>query len=311
MLAHYLPRFYLAGFTSDRVANGYEPFVHFYDLEQSRWRRRAPIKLARIPDYYAVNLDTGKLDQTIEAKLSALEGSMATILRQKLLLQQPLTLPERVRVAEFIATLFVRVPVQQALVEDQLRQIGEEQARQFYLWVSGDPSRLEQVKQHLKDTGVELSPDFGVEDLNPDAYAIEPARNATILNSFSELQTTVPHLAALGWGVSFAPEGCSFLTSDAPVLLHAHRDESDCRPFAFTDDDIEITCPLTSSVALFARANIPHLEYTEVKPSTVEQINLRTASRAETMIIASSESPTGFDNVLRMLGRDVALRDGD
>jgi len=307
MLAHYLPRFYLAGFTSAEVPVGQEPFVFFYDLAEGRWRRRSPANLARIPDYYAIEDSTGRRHQDIEAAFAVVEDRMADLLRRKIVLREELSVTDRVRIAEFVALLFLRVPVQQAIIADQLQRIGEENARRLYHFVREEPARLDEIKREIqRTTGVEITPDFSVDDLDPDQYTVEPTRNAVIVQGFRLLDTLVPHLAAMGWGISFAPKGSSFVTSDAPVFLHADRSTSDSRPVAFTDEDVQITCALSSSLALYATPKIERLEYKEVTASAVEQINIRTAARAETIIIANSEKPSGYPGLLQVLGRSTS-----
>lgn len=304
MLAHYLPRSYLSGFCSLEIPDRQEPFVYFYDLAQTRWRRRSPYNLARIPDYYAIEDHTGHRHQDVEQAFSVVEGRMSRLLREKLNARQELDLVERLHVAEFVATLFLRVPVQQAVVAEQLARIGEDKARRLYRYVREDPTRLDEIKEQIRrETGVEISADFGVDDLDPDEYTIEPSRNAVVIQGFRLLDEVVPSIASMGWGLSIAPEGHSFITSDAPVFLHADGDPGDQRPVSMMDADVQLSCPLTSSVALYASFNLAELEYREVAQNTVEQLNIRTAARAETMLIANTEQPTGIDKIMEMLGR--------
>jgi hypothetical protein len=268
--AHYLPSSYLGGFTSADVPEGQDEFVHYYDLSQGRWRRRAPKNLARLPDYYALEDASGVKHQDIEAAFSKLEQIMVEHMLPKLRSGEPLTSRDRVHIAEFVGSLFLRVPVQQEHIASQIAAIGEHYARTLYDAVRDDPGRLELMRAEIKrDTGVALSEDFSVDDLNPDEYIIEPDRNTVLITGFRALDGIVPALAAMGWAVASPAEGGAFVTSDAPVFLHSPRPPDDVYGTGFAQADVQVSCPLAGDIALVASWHHSELEYVPFREQSV------------------------------------------
>lgn len=72
---HYLPRFYLAGFSS-----GGGVWVH--DAERGVYERRNPKNLATRKHYYSVETETGEMDLTVEHVLGMVENGTAQIIRK-------------------------------------------------------------------------------------------------------------------------------------------------------------------------------------------------------------------------------------
>jgi hypothetical protein len=81
MKGHFLPICYLKGFLDvASTKGGQEPYLWVRDRDAKRlWRKRAPHKVARRPDYYAVTRSDGRKDYTREDALAQLESNVAPV----------------------------------------------------------------------------------------------------------------------------------------------------------------------------------------------------------------------------------------
>lgn len=309
MQAHYVPKFYLRGFTDPTTPARQEPYVHVYDVAQGRWRRRAPANLACIPDYYAATLPDGSMDQTLEAALARLEGEMADLLRRLVVGRIQLTAKERVRVAEFVAALMLRVPVAQDAIAAQIASEGRQQLEALHAAVQAEPALLDTLRRAVERSrrASDAAPapsdvPFDPADLNPDDYEVEARRNAVLLRAFQSLEYLVPHVAAMGWGLLRAPTDQTFLTSDAPVYLWCPRGDASNTLADIARPDAQLTLPLTRELALYAAWDVPELSDRMTTAATVEQINIRSAAGA-TALFASRLEPVGMDRIVAARGR--------
>ena len=140
MRHHYIPKFYLKGFTDPDVPPRYEPFLHVYELAAGVWSRRAPVKLANEPDYYAIETAGGAKHQDIEKALSGLEGRVAELMRGPIARREPLSLQQRVQLAEFVGAMLVRVPGNQQAAAARIAEEGQQALADLYAAVQADPA---------------------------------------------------------------------------------------------------------------------------------------------------------------------------
>jgi hypothetical protein len=79
---HYVSRCYLNGFTAPTDARTPTAFIHVADLDAGTVRRRAPRKVARQVDYFAIPLEDGGTDYSIERHWGTVESGAAPVLKQ-------------------------------------------------------------------------------------------------------------------------------------------------------------------------------------------------------------------------------------
>lgn len=297
MKAHYIPRFYLAGFVDPKCPKGHEPFLHVFEFAIGEWHRAAPKKVAVRLDYYALTLDTGEKHEDLEEALSKLESVTATLLRGKIAKREVLEDVERVHLAEFIATMLVRVPRTRDATAARMKREAGTLAAELHGAVLGDPALLERMKAEMAAEGRPLDPAFSVEDLNPDDYEIEASDGAVMVRTFMGLDVMIPHIAAMGWRVMRAPIDANFVTSDFPVYIRVPGGAAAGDIRDMLRDDVELTVPLTRDLALFASRSLSGLEYSDTTDTTVEQLNIRSTAHAET-VYASGTAPSGIEKIL-------------
>jgi hypothetical protein len=81
-LHHYIPQFYLRGFTDPSVTGGKTPWLWVRHKESSSVVRKAPKNLAAEIGYYAMEMANGLEYATVENKLAAMESRAAFALRK-------------------------------------------------------------------------------------------------------------------------------------------------------------------------------------------------------------------------------------
>jgi hypothetical protein len=104
---HYVPTFYLAGFTGDETGDG---AFYVIDLQKKTQRRSTPKRTAHRHDFHRVDLGPTQDPMVIERKLAELEGEWSRVVND--LIRQP-TLPCGEALCDllaFVAFMAVRVP---------------------------------------------------------------------------------------------------------------------------------------------------------------------------------------------------------
>src|SRR5579863_3631380 len=79
---HYVPQFYLRGFTDPAATPGMTPWLWVFDKTSKKVSRRAPKNLAAAIGFYAVEGANGSDFVSVENELAAMENRAAFALRQ-------------------------------------------------------------------------------------------------------------------------------------------------------------------------------------------------------------------------------------
>lgn len=107
---HFIPQFFLRGFTDPETPNGHTPFLWVCDIRKGAISKRAPQNVAAENGYYAVDTATGRDYTTVENELAEMESRAAGALRECLAwpIGSGAGIPPDV--GTFFAWLGVRVP---------------------------------------------------------------------------------------------------------------------------------------------------------------------------------------------------------
>jgi L-fucose mutarotase/ribose pyranase (RbsD/FucU family) len=292
---HFLPQFYLRGFLDPFTPSGHQPYLWIYSLAERAWERRAPHNVAFEPDYYA----TGEA----EKQLARFEGLLAPTIRKKVLVQAPLDDEDRFVVATFVAMMMMRVPALHQVIRRALTQLGQMMASNTYQMSMQNPAYFERMKAAcVAKTGHDLTA-VRPEDLNPEGFKIEAARAPGIGVSFGVVPKVASILSHMGWRFLMTEPGTYFATSDRPVcMLDPTIDPAQWETLGSGGlgyEKVEVTLPITGTLALLAGWNIEGRRYTRVGRATVERINGRTMVGAERLIVAPKPVFPGSDRLTR------------
>ena len=247
---HYLPKFYLAGFTAGGTEKS-ELLV--FDRELGQVRSGKPISVGYERYFYAL---PGKDPDSFEQALAKDEDAIAAIVRA--VDGAPGTQPDE-RALEtlvyFTALMHLRMP---AFREHHLPQISQHYDQIAELWM---------VAPHAWERYVESARKNGKQPVSRQRF--ERARKAVLEGKLrfeaqpaEHLRIMADHIADFTkillrrtWSVVVAPEGTGgFVTCDMPVALYWNVEGAPAIPPAFGSPDAEVFMPLTRRSGLVGRA---------------------------------------------------------
>jgi hypothetical protein len=259
---HYVPRFYLAGFTSDGTANG---TLYVLDKsKQTQWQS-TPKDSAHQRDFHAVDLGPNLDPMGVEKRLAHFEGQQSVVLKQ-ILDSQSLPPDDDQGIGDLmglVALLAVRVPRIRKTVSDfidraekmALRALfatrtGREQFRQFLEQhkAAMPPKQRAEVERQLKDDS-DLSE--MAKFVGSDAYAVSYDQTWEVQMMLHMAITIMPLLSLRNWSLWMAAEGTPDLVcSDSPVGLAWAKQTSGLWPPGFGVPGTVVSLPLSKRIGV-------------------------------------------------------------
>lgn len=291
---HFLPRFYLSGFSRG-------DYVSVFERDSGEYRVQ-PIKdTAVIKHYYSAESAEGKKDPAIEKALSDLETEASAIIR-KLDSRERMSDDDRKVLAFFVGFLYARVPEYEATVNEVHEGLLRHTLRFMY---PNEQVAQERFGRDLERFGV-TAKDI-VEYVHDDRYEVTTHRNF----SLRSMLDTAPHLAKLfshmNWAVVH-PESDkqAFVTTDSPVCLYPPRDYD---PSSFygvgmaTKGALKVV-PLSQQTCLVIADLDRHPSTWELKATReqVRETNLNNVLKCHNYVIGRDE--TLVKNLVKLSGVD-------
>src|SRR5438105_1429115 len=100
---HYVPQFYLNGFTDSNSGNLKNPYLWITDLDEQTVEKRSPKNTASLTGYYDLNnVNIGEDKSKLEKILSAIESNASSVIRRIRLNNFQLTIDARFNLANYI-----------------------------------------------------------------------------------------------------------------------------------------------------------------------------------------------------------------
>ena len=144
---HYVPQFYLAGFTATGTING---TLHVLDREQQKSWPSTPRATAHARDYHAVDLGLGQDPMFVEKTMAVCEGKWATVLKAVV---EGRALPQDDSLGDllaFVAFLTVRVPRIRNQVTDFIDRASKAELRATFGTLEGREHFRAVIAQHCQ-----------------------------------------------------------------------------------------------------------------------------------------------------------------
>ncbi len=253
---HYVPAFYLAGFTGLRKRDGQ---FAVYDREKKEFRTQTPDSSAHQRFYYATEGEHGERDLSIEMFLGELEGAAKPLI-DKLEIQAEVSDEERATLALFFALLHTRVPQFERSLNEMADLTQKTINRLRY-------PTVDEVRGAMREIGRErpCPPSATAEEafgmLTGDEYTFAPHRNDNIRIMLRMAIEIGGLFDQFTWHIVHTVLDSQFLTIDAPVVLLPPHDWTGERGYGFLTPGTMTLIPLTARSALFmenAGAGIDH-----------------------------------------------------
>ncbi len=277
---HFLPKFYLEGFTK-------EGKLALYDRERDEIRIQQSINTGVIGHFYTLQDSKGRNRYELEHLLSEYEGKSDKVIR-KLVGKEGINADERTDLAIFIAFAAFRTPdLVDSLKAFNSGIIGNLASNMF--------SDVEAVKAWMRkkqglsvsEQEIEKEAEEHVAFAKSGSYKITTNHRWAVLTAMEMAFKVAPILAGRDWVLIHRENSKkSFITTDAPVVLTtiAPR-KNNFYGIGFANADALVMFPLTESTALLIYGNGGGLEHMQANTEQVRHINLALADRCQRFVI--------------------------
>lgn len=256
---HYVPQFYLRGFTQDGRL-----WVH--DREARRSFPSQPKAVANENDLYTEELEQHLANEIEDPAKGAIEAIRARIAP---------TGSAREALARYIVALWKRVPEGRTRVVAGVPEVAESLRKEYTASLeataASDPTLRDRAGARLLELNAAL-----------DKFARQPPPEVWHHNLTRDSSpNVVESLLSMNWRF-LCTDAAQFLTCDNPVFFFEH--EGIGKPTS------ELTLPLSSSVALWANRR-PHAEpvFPIARPAAVRELNRRTAINATRFVYSKQQ----------------------
>lgn len=256
---HYVPQFYLRGFTVDNK-------IWVHDRTHNRTFSSQPKTIANENNLYTEELETHLANSIEYPAMKAIEK-----IREKVLLDDS----ERLAIARYVVTLWKRVPRARARVAARMPELTRVVRGKLY-------SQLALTAREQPDLALAVEARRSEVDMVLDRYESEtpPEIWQKSLHNYQS-EKTIENLLSMNWRFLCSKE-LQFLTCDNPVFFFEHE--------GIGKETSEVTVPFSSSVTLWANRRVaPNEKYLPALPGTVREINRRIASNATRFVYSARQ----------------------
>lgn len=287
---HYIPQFYLAGFSADGTEKG-ELWVT--DQREARQWQTSPEKAAKETDFYKVELKDNGDPNSLEKGLSEIEGLLAPVLRDIINNQ---SLPKGYNweyLLNLIAIMAIRVPSFRSFSKRIAESSGIEFCRQIGREMVATPEAWKKVEEELKSDGNDI-PDIEYEEMkkfiesNDYTLSVDLGQNFFAWVMINQSQDMLNSLSKRHWYLSVvAQDAPDLVCSDNPVSLSRTQITPEELQLNFSTPGTMLIFPLNRRMAIIGSHEgimLPN----PAPPKIVALINSVTCRNAERFIYNSS-----------------------
>lgn len=241
---HYVPRFYLEGFTDGTQ-------VALFNRDTGKAKRQTPEHTAYVPNLYTFEDNEGRRRYDFEVLFNRYETKAAPIIL-KLAAQGRINRAEREDLAAFITFAALRTPTAIEEARAVYRALYKANTRQR---LSDNTQVLTYLRNHNCDGMDEATMQAEAarigQMLRDGNYDVEVSREFALGKSLRNFKTVATALLNRDWVVVTAPEDSpGFLTTDHPVVLTTRSSALRTAPLGYASPHAQVLFPLTHRAAL-------------------------------------------------------------
>lgn len=253
---HYVPQFYLRGFSEENI-------IWVYDKVGPRSFASQPKTIANENKIYTDELET-HLANTVETP--------ANSVIQKVRNRETLTEGDRLALARYVVMLWKRVPEGRSRFAARLQEVAASVRQEIHEGLSAAARKMPDMAAiaEARKVEVDLVLDRYSQELPPDIWqsSLTKESSANVVESF----------LSMNWRFLWS-DRLQFLTCDNPVFFFSHE--------GIGTPTSELTVPLSSSVVLWAnRRPSPAAKFVTAAPVAVREVNRRMAHNATRFVYA-------------------------
>ena len=282
---HFLPRFYLEGFSRNGL-------LAVFDREKKEIRLQQPENTAVIGHFYTLEDAEGRRRFEIEALLSDYEGKASPVIR-KLIAREDLTADERSDLAIFIAFAAMRTPDMVNSVQAMNGHFIAQTAKAMFQDIDQVLAELRTDKreENISDADLRRQAEWMVDMAQNDKLIVQTDEKWAVRTTIRMAMAAAPYLAGRDWRVVHRDnEKQSFITTDAPVFLGtvAPRPTS-IYGVGFGSQDAFVSFPLEQSCVLQMYGETGNLEHKEAGRDYIRQANLALGERCQRFLVGRDQ----------------------
>jgi hypothetical protein len=273
---HYLPQFYLRGFSG----NGKQIFQ--IEKREARGYLCSIRDAAAIRDYHNLDHDDAEDPYALEKRLSDIEDQLAKALAE-VIRSGIVSDISHARLVEFVSLMRVRVPAFKQHIEESLRQVVRSTGKILELKGKLPPPPKGLVNTFAGD-GITIS----ISNWKCLEYMFGLASDKEILRL----------LASMTPSILRAPQGKVLLTCDQPVaVFNPEADPANAYGIGLAHPRTQISFPLSSGVLLLLTWDQDAVRERLLLPDEVNEFNRRSAVMAEALLFAPKQSEAAIEVV--------------
>lgn len=279
---HFLPEFYLNGFTRDGL-------LWLYDRERKQYRCQTPHNTAIIRYYYAFENEKGEKDYSVEQFLSVIEGKAKAAI-SKLEARDVITPEERLHLAQFIAFLMVRSPKFHRVVNEMADAAAKQIVKHAIPTVE---AAGELVRQHSQKTeNEEITPESMFEFIHDEKFKMVMNRDFVISAMLDQAEKVTLEIAMMDWLVVHTDRRSAFITTDEPIgfIVPDEFRRSGEPVLGLGSHKITKIVPLSRSVALLIGHHGGGFGHIDSCREQVRDLNIAVATECDTYVLGRDEA---------------------
>ena len=282
---HFLPEFYLDGFTKDGM-------IAVFDRELNEIRVQQPVNTCVIGHFYTMKDASGRKRFELEQLLSEYETKASFVIK-KLAATEVINADERANLAIFVALAAFRTPD----IVDSLKACNSNLIRDMSKQMFAD---VEEVKTRMRgkpdapsaEDELDAEAHELVEYMQNGQYKVKTSHTWAVGMAMEMAFNIAPILAGRDWAVVHRDnEKKSFVTTDAPVLLTtvAPRGNS-FWGIGFGNTDALVLFPLTESCILAMYGSDGGLKHQTAGVEQIRRTNLAIADHCQRFVVGREEA---------------------
>ena len=282
---HYIPVFYLNGFT------GSDECLYVYNKDNKPVFKSSPEGIAYEIDYFSFSTSEGVKDsETIENNISELEGQFAPVIN-KISRHDELSVDDRILFSIFVASMMIRVPN----MRNNIMKSTGEMLKHVSVFMASHKERFERMMEgYEKNVGEQI--DMNVEELrqfmrNPNNYNVIFSKEYATAIALSLLEKLANTFFQMKWQFLEATDDYKYMTGDSPLqYIDPRHDLHSFRGVGIASSpNIEVSLPLSKNICAFGTWK--HREgYGQAKNQHVKHLNKRTVAASVKFVFADKES---------------------
>jgi len=293
---HYLPQFYLKGFTN---AQG---LLHVFDRLNEEFRVEPPINTALVKNWYTVK-SKGKKTDRIESLLAIdIEGKAAPIIERITKRDIKLKDDEREILAVFAALMRTRIPAFDREANGVINTFSRWYAKFSLPTVSAVEEDLRRFEKETGESMGDVAASEVFSMIQEDTYEIQVGRRGKIRLMLEVGLGLLPKLLGLDWNFLFAPPGAAFITTDNPfTVVPPPGHDLDRQDYGVLTPEAITVLPLSTDACLSFCRGRGAVSGGEVDACFLNDLNYFVAANCDRFVLAGDEA------LLRRVVRDAGL----